>query len=83
MHKSVFYSNDVCAQSSVLYTPQIPQHILCGEFPNLHTNFPSLIQSLYTGKIYVFDLLFGSFTRYTQALLLELLLINKLIEGIL
>lgn len=82
MHKSVFSSIAACVQSSFLYTLQIPQQILCGEFSNLRTVILCLVQSLYTRFFTSISLLIKSCTRFTQGLLLRLLPLNKLIEGI-
>lgn len=82
MHKSVFSSIAACAQSSFLYTRQIPQQILCGEFSKLRTVILCLIRSLYTRFFIFSSLLAKSCTRFAQGLLLRLLPLNKLIEGI-
>jgi hypothetical protein len=72
MHKCVPNLVLSCEKLTYLFTRRISQHILRGYSPGLYSLFTGSVQSLFTHLNIILYLLFGSFTRYQQALLQEL-----------
>lgn len=74
MHKSVHKLVRSCAYLTNLYTPTIPQHILCGYSTDLHTVKPFVLPTFYTSVFYIFNQLIASYTLFSQGLLLKQLI---------
>lgn len=80
MHKFVQQPLDACEQVSGFFTGQILQQKVWGIIVGLCALFANIIRRFYTNALFDFDLLVSSYTRFTQALLLELHI--KLIKGL-
>lgn len=80
MHKSVYQSSDACEQVASFFTGQILQQKIWGRIVSLYALCANVVRCFYTSVLRVFDLLFDSYARFAQALLLELHI--KLIKGL-